>query len=249
MKKRQKNDKNKFNSKKILASVLVPLALAVPASAYLLHNEGGSTATQTLDNTAVAVAPVTYHINKNNFANQPLNPKVLKQALKAYHWALATGKVHNKKVMTIVDFTLPSNKKRLWVVNPNTGQVLLNLHTAQGKNSGLKYATRFSNRPNSDQSSLGAYVTANVYNGEHGQSERLIGLEKGINSNAMRRDVVIHSANYVTPSFIKSEGRAGRSWGCFAVNPSKSKEFIKLVRGGSVLFAYAPSENHDPNFG
>lgn len=243
----KKNNQKKFSTK-LLASVLVPLAIVVPASAYLLHNDGGTTASQALDNTAVAVAPTTYHVNKNDFANQQLNPKALKQALRAYHWAVATGKVHNKKVLTIVDFTLPSDKKRLFVVNPNTGQVLMSLHTAQGKNSGLKYATHFSNKLGSDASSLGAYVTANVYDGKHGESERLIGLEKGINNNAMKRAVVIHPANYVTPGFIKAQDRAGRSWGCFAVNPQKSKQLINLVKGGSVLFAYAPAENHDPNF-
>lgn len=162
--------------------------------------------------------------------------------------AVATGKVHNKKVLTIVDFSLPSNMKRMWVINPNTGQVLLNLHTAQGKGSGVKYATHFSNQPGSDTSSLGAYVTANVYSGKHGESERLVGLEKGINNNALSRAIVIHPANYVTPGFIKAQGRAGRSWGCFAVNPTKSKQLINLVQGGSVLFAYGPAENHDPNF-
>ena len=242
-----KNLKKNSNTK-LLKAILAPLALIVPLGAYALHSMGGSTASEALDSTTAAVAPTTVHISSNNFANQPLNPKVLKQAVKAYHWAVATGKVHNKSALTIVDFTLPSNKRRLWVVNPNTGHVLLNIHTAQGKNSGLKYATRFSNAPGSDESSLGAYVTSTVYDGEHGESERLIGLEKGLNSNALSRAVVIHSAKYVTPSFIKARGYAGRSWGCFAVNPTKSKELINLVKGGSVLFAYAPAENHDPNF-
>lgn len=232
-----------------ITAILVPLALLVPVSAYFLHDKGGVTASESIDAISTAIAPKKVHINPNNFANQPLNPATLNQAMKAYRWAVATGKVHNKKVLTIVDFTLPSNKKRLWVINPATGKVLLNLHTAQGKNSGLKYATHFSNKPGSDTSSLGAYVTANVYDGKHGESMRLQGLEKGINNNAMRRDIVVHPANYVTPSFIKAEGRAGRSWGCFAVNPKKSKELISLTKGGSVIFAYAPSENHDPNFG
>jgi len=232
-----------------LTTILVPLALLVPVSAYFLHDTGGVTASESLDAISTSIVPNKVHIKANNFANQPLNPKVLDQAMKAYHWAIATGNVHNKKVLTIVDFTLPSNKKRLWVINPSTGKVLLNLHTAQGKNSGLKYATYFSNTPNSKASSLGTYVTASVYDGKHGESMRLQGLEKGINNNAMQRDIVVHPANYVTPSFIKNEGRVGRSWGCFAVNPNKSKMLINLTEGGSVLFAYAPAENHDPNFG
>ena len=242
------NNLKKNSNAKLLKIILAPLAFIVPLGAYALHSVGGSTASEALDSTTVAIAPATVHINSNNFANQRLNPQALEQGLKAYRWAVAQGKVHNKNTLTIVDFTLPSDKRRLWVINPNTRQVLLNIHTAQGKNSGLKYATRFSNAPGSDESSLGAYVTSTVYDGKHGESERLIGLEKGLNSNALSRAVVIHAANYVTPSFIKARGYAGRSWGCFAVNPAKSKELIHLVKGGSVLFAYAPAENHDPNF-
>ncbi len=206
----------------LLAS-LAPLTLIISGSSYALHS------------------------HNNSSAQQPLNPKVLKQSLKAYQWALSTGKVHNKKVLTIVDFTLPSNKKRLWVINPKTKQVLLNIYTAQGRNSGVKYATHFSNTPGSKASSLGVYVTGNVYNGTHGQSERLIGLEKGINDNVLSRDIVIHPSHYVTPSYIKKTGMAGRSWGCFAVNPEQSAQLIHLTKGSSTLFAYAPAEDHDVN--
>jgi len=234
------SNQQKKSTTLLLTAVLAPLALIIPVATYVLHSKEGVTPSGALDRLV--------HVKTNDFMSQPLSPNVLKQALKAYQWAVATGKVHNKHVLTIVDFTLPSDKERLWVVDPNTGHILLNIRTAQGKNSGLKYATHFSNALNSDASSLGAFVTANVYNGKHGKSMRLIGLENGINDNAMKRAVVIHSANYVTPAFIKAHNRAGRSWGCFAVNPKKSKQLIHLTKGGSVLFAYAPAESHDPNF-
>lgn len=236
----------KLNSKKstgaILTTLLAPIALIASAGTYVMNHTVAKSASD------IASVSTPYHIKANDYANQPLNPVALKQGLKAYHWAIAQGKVSNKSVLTIVDFTLPSNKRRMYVVDPKSGKVLANLHTAQGKNSGVTYATKFSNKPNSDQSSLGVYVTSTVYNGKHGMSERLIGLEKGLNSNALARAVVIHAANYVTPSFVKAHGRAGRSWGCFALNPARSHELINMVKGGSVLFAYAPEENHDPNF-
>ncbi|EKD91945.1 MAG: hypothetical protein ACD_29C00282G0001, partial [uncultured bacterium] len=109
------------------------------------------------------------------------------------------------------------------------------------------YATHFSNQPGSLESSPGIFTTtANQYNGEHGESLRVNGLEKGINNNVYDRAVVIHPASYVTPSFIKQNGYAGRSWGCFAVNPAHADKFISAVKGGSVLFAYATPEKYDP---
>src|SRR3990167_5622551 len=83
------------------------------------------------------------------------------------------------------------------------------------------------------------FPTQNIYDGEHGESLRVNGLEKGINNNALTRAIVIHPASYVTHSFIKQNGYAGRSWGCFAVNPIHADTFIQLIKGGSVLFAYA----------
>ncbi len=175
-----------------------------------------------------------------------LRPKVLKQALNGYLWAKKHGKVQNSNVLTVVDLSMPSSKKRLWVIDLKNDTVLMQLHTAQGKNSGVFSATHVSNVINSKESSAGIFQTSNTYFGKHGLSERLNGLEKGINNNARVRAIVIHPANYVTPAFIKAHNRTGRSWGCFAVNPQKSKSFINLVKGGSVIYAYAKAENSDP---
>jgi hypothetical protein len=121
------------------------------------------------------------------------------------------------------------------------------MHVAQGKNSGAVYATRFSNTPGSLESSPGIFTTTtHQYIGEHGESLRVRGLEQGINNNVYNRAVVIHPAWYVTPHFIKQNGYAGRSWGCFAVNPAHVDQFIHTVQGGSVLFAYAAPEKNDP---
>lgn len=175
-----------------------------------------------------------------------LSPTVLKYAVNAYRWALEHNEVSNPNILTIVNFNQPSYQKRLWVIDLKNDRVLMHLHVAQGKNSGAVYATRFSNQPGSLESSPGVFTTQDVYDGEHGESLRVNGLEKGINNNALSRAVVIHPASYVTPSFIKQNGYAGRSWGCFAVNPAHVKQFIKTIKGGTVLFAYAAPEKHDP---
>lgn len=175
-----------------------------------------------------------------------LNPHVLSVAMKAYAFAKAHGQVH-KDVLTVVDFTLPSYEKRLWVINLDTHQVLFNGLVAQGKNSGLVYATKFSNAMGSDESSLGTFVTENEYQGDHPDSLRLVGLEKGINDNAEARDVVVHPAPYVSDAFAAANHRVGRSWGCFALNPQYAAQVVNEIKGGSVIFAYAPQENSDPN--
>lgn len=180
-------------------------------------------------------------------ANNPnLNPKVVKMALNGYNWAKEHGEVHNSNYLTIINFDKPSYDKRLTVINLKTDKTVLNIPVAQGRNSGVVYATHFSNRPGSLETSLGVYTTGHTYYGHHGLSLRLHGLEQGINSNAYNRAVVMHPAWYMTKSFIKDEGRAGRSWGCFAVNPNISHKLIGLVKNGSVIFAYATPENHDP---
>ena len=174
-----------------------------------------------------------------------LNPKILAYAINGYRWAVKHNDVQNPAMLTIVDFNRPSNRSRLWVIDLKTDRVLMHTHVAQGKNTGKLYAKYFSNRPGSNESSLGVYTTADVYDGEHGESLRVRGLENGINSNAYSRAIVIHPAWYVAPSFIKQNGYAGRSWGCFALNPARADQLISLVKGGSVLFAYASPEKYD----
>ena len=193
--------------------------------------------------TAIALlflAPLSYAATAQQIkikSTQGLNPKVLHMALSGYHWAVAKGKVKNKRYLTVVDYTKPSSQKRLWVIDLKIGKVKMKLHAAHGTNTGGKRSTRFSNRVNSKQTSLGVFTTANTYYGKHGLSLRLRGLEKGINHNAMKRAIVVHPAKYV------SAAKVGRSWGCIALNPKVSKRFIKLTKGGSVIFSYGEPTN------
>lgn len=175
---------------------------------------------------------------QQQFMLDGLSPAVLKAAVNAYRWAVRHHAVANPWVLTIVDFNKPSYEKRLWVIDLKKNRVLMHVHVAQGHDGGVA-PTRFSNQPGSHESSPGIFTTVgDRYTGEHGVSLRIKGLEKGINDNALSRAVVIHAASYVTPDFIREMGRAGRSWGCFAVNPVRIKKLIQLIHGGSVLFAY-----------
>ncbi|OGT41511.1 MAG: hypothetical protein A3F13_03650 [Gammaproteobacteria bacterium RIFCSPHIGHO2_12_FULL_40_19] len=181
-----------------------------------------------------------------NTDSATLSPKALQYAINGYQWAVEHHKVSNPSILTVVNFNEPSYKKRLFVIDLKSGRIVMAMHVAQGKNTGAVYATHFSNQPGSRASSPGIFTTLNEYDGEHGRSLRVNGLEEGINSNALSRAVVIHPASYVTPSFIKQNGYAGRSWGCFAVSPNKANKFMSTIKGGTVLFAYASTEKHDP---
>lgn len=193
---------------------------------------------------AIHTKPTAIAVTQNKDTGLPT--KALKYAINGYRWAVKHSAVHNPAVLTVVDFNRPSYEKRLWVIDLRSDRILLHTYVAQGKNSGAVYATHFSNQPGSLASSPGIFTTSsNKYSGEHGESLRVRGLEMGINNNVYDRAVVIHGAPYVTPAFIKQNGYAGRSWGCFAVNPAHVDHFINLVRGGSVLFAYAKTEEHD----
>ncbi|TAL60590.1 MAG: murein L,D-transpeptidase catalytic domain family protein [Legionella sp.] len=170
-----------------------------------------------------------------------LNKKVLKLALTAYKNADKRGAV-KKPVLTVIDYSLPSNKQRMWVFDVRKERLLYNTYVAHGKNSGNNYAKSFSNKESSKQSSLGTYITKNTYIGHKGYSLNIQGLDHGYNDNAFNRRVVIHGAWYVEPSFIKQAGRAGLSWGCPAVAATLAKPLINTIKNGSVIFAYFPDK-------
>jgi hypothetical protein len=116
---------------------------------------------------------------------------------------------------------------------------LYNSYVAHGQKSGEEEAEVFSNRENSHQSSLGFYLTDNTYIGKHGLSLRLDGLTRGLNDNARKRNIVVHSADYVSEEYIKKNKRLGRSWGCPALPVEGYEEVIELIKDKSLLFVYS----------
>lgn len=165
------------------------------------------------------------------------------QALEGFYKLKEKGLVE-RDVITLIDFTKSSNQKRLWVIDLENNVVLFNTLVAHGKNSGEEFANSFSNKSESFQSSLGFYITGEVYNGKHGMSLKLDGLEKGFNDNARNRAVVVHGADYVSESFIKNHNRLGRSQGCPAVPVEMNEKIINAIKGKSCLFIYHSSKKN-----
>lgn len=147
-------------------------------------------------------------------------------------------------VLSIVDLSQPSCQKRLYIIDMINKQLLVNTLVAHGRNSGYTVASKFSNKPESLQSSLGFYITGSTYLGSNGYSLRLTGLEKGFNDQAENRAIVMHGAAYVNENIAKKTGRVGRSWGCPAVPEKEHKQIINLVKNGSCLFIYAPQKQY-----
>lgn len=168
---------------------------------------------------------------------------VFTQAWKGYQ-ALAKQGIIKNQLLVIADLHQPSANKRLWIIDIAMQQLVKHTLVAHGRNSGLVNATRFSNQPESLQSSIGFFVTSHTYTGSNGYSLRLIGMEKGINDKAMERAIVMHGAAYVSESMARQNGRIGRSWGCPAVPMAEHRQIIDLIKGGSCLFIYAPQQEY-----
>ena len=172
-----------------------------------------------------------------------LDPDVLARALDARRCAVAAGEAERDEILTVIDYSLPSTKKRLWVFDVAQRELLFHELVAHGKNTGGNVATRFSNVTGSLQTSLGLFRTAETYYGQNGYSLRLHGLEKGVNHLALPRTIVIHGAWYVSRKLAERQGRIGRSWGCPAVREAVARPLIDTIKNGSLVFAYYPDED------
>ncbi|MES2733250.1 MAG: murein L,D-transpeptidase catalytic domain family protein [Bacteroidota bacterium] len=173
-----------------------------------------------------------------------LKPEVFEKALLGWK-AMAEQHLLNKsRLLSIVDLSQSSTHKRLYIIDMEKEKVAYHTYVAHGRNSGEEYARAFSNTPESFQSSLGFYLTGETYQGKHGFSLRLKGLEQGINHLAEERSIVMHGANYVSEAFIKQTGRLGRSQGCPAVCEALSTPIINLIKQGSCLFIYYPDTQY-----
>jgi len=170
-----------------------------------------------------------------------LSNNVLSTALSAMQCALSNGAEPAQR-LAVIDFSLPSSDKRLWIFDLQSKKLVLHDFVAHGNRSGDNFATRFSNTNGSHQSSIGLFRTAESYQGKHGYSLRMDGLEPGFNDRARERAIVIHPADYVNPAWIKSQGRIGRSQGCPAVRPEIARTVIDKLKGGQFMFSWYPDQ-------
>ena len=173
-----------------------------------------------------------------------LSYKVFRFGMIGFYSLKQEGRLSNKNLVTIIDFTKPSTSKRFYTIDLDQRKVRYHSYVSHGKNTGENIAKSFSNVTHSNQSSLGFYVTAETYVGSKGYSLKLDGIEKGYNDRMRERAVVMHEADYVSERWIKSYGRLGRSQGCPALPKEISKEVINVIKDGTVIFAYFNDETY-----
>jgi hypothetical protein len=205
----------------------------------------GNTYTFCFDTSKLAKADILFdslHLGKLG-----LGRTAYEYAMLGYNVLKAKGKLSNDRILSIADMSLPSGKKRFFVIDVKNYKLLFVTYVAHGKNTGLDKSLYFSNEPESNKTSVGFYTTLSTYSGMHGYSMRLEGQEIGFNNNALERDIVVHSANYVDESVVKSQGYLGRSLGCPALSPEIYKQVISKIKNGTCLFVYGNDNKYITN--
>lgn len=238
--------------KAILSSCCASAFILLP----LLHagNKSGQQSFQSLvqftsnnsvsdDSTNIGTAMETIY-DSLQLNKKGLSKDAFRFAYTGYKKLEEEGKLNREGIITICDFSQSSKRKRLYLIDLNQYKLLLNTYVAHGRNSGGEYAKKFSNRPESLQSSLGFYKTKTTYWGGHGLALTLSGLEPGINDKAERRKIVVHGSQYIGDNYKRWGRFMGRSFGCPAVPMKQSKILINTIKNGSCLFIYHPSKNY-----
>ncbi|GAA4348562.1 hypothetical protein GCM10023185_04600 [Hymenobacter saemangeumensis] len=218
----------------VAASAAVPAAVAAPDSLAL---------TPVLPVAGVS-GPLQQAIRRLHADLGPaaaeLRPEVLAQACVGYLTLYRAARIERAGLLAVADMDLPNTTPRLWVLDLKKRKVLHRSLVAHGRGSGKRRARRFSNARKSACTSLGFYRTAGTYEGIHGYSRRLNGLDPGQNSNAYDRYVVLHAASYAAAKYVQQHGQLGYSRGCPALPPEQFKAIIGTVQTGSLLLISGP---------
>ena len=233
-----------FVSSLFIAALHIPFAFAKSASGnkIVLHPEV-ATATPSVDSVSFSAGSRSVY-DSLQLRLSGLSKSAYDYAKKGLDKLIAQGKLRNSSIISIVDFSLPSSEKRLFVIDLKNYKVLHNTWVAHGRNSGREMAQSFSNQESSFKSSPGFYVTGDTYRGSHGYSLKLQGMERGINDKAYERAIVMHGAEYVNPALVATQGFIGRSLGCPAVPVKMATPIINTIKNGSCLFIYNPSDSY-----
>lgn len=173
-----------------------------------------------------------------------LKKEAFEYAWKGYNTLLEKNIIQKSGIITICDFSQSSRRKRMYLIDVENFKLLLQTHVAHGRNSGREFATHFSNKAQSHQSSLGFYITRDTYWGGHGLALKIDGLEPGINDKAERRKIVVHGSRYVGSDYLQFSKYIGRSFGCPAIPSKQSNEIINTIKNGTCFFIYHPTKKY-----
>lgn len=233
----------KKHTLKIFRSILclLLLSLSVPSASMAT----GLSESESVGNSSRAERYIKSVYEKIKFTkHNRLRYEPFRHGMYGYLNLLEAGKINASANLTICDFTLSSNVKRLWVIDIRSKKLLFHSLVAHGMGTGEEFAVHFSNTHDSHQSSLGFYVTGDTYTGNNGYSLKLHGLDGSFNNNAFDRAIVIHGADYVSENFAKANQRLGRSHGCPALPAELAPKVIDRIKDGHCLFIYHTKDNY-----
>lgn len=217
-----------------------PLPEPVPAAASGLSVAKAAKAAEL----RIVIDQATLIYARMDLEDQGLNQKAFEYAWRGYHNMLKKGLIRKKSVLSICDFSQSSRTRRMYVIDVEHKKLLYRTYVAHGQNSGDEFATTFSNDQDSYKSSLGFYVTQRTYMGRNGLSLRLNGVDPGYNDQAFKRKIVLHGSTYVSDKYMQAYGTLGTSLGCPAIPSSVSGKIIRIVKEGSCLFIYHPTQQY-----
>ena len=226
----------------VIALLHLPFAFAKSATGAKLFYHPPVDSFKKMNMASAPLVPAIQSVYDSLHLNlKGLSQQAFDYAKKGLNKLIAEGKLLNDSIISIIDFSEPSNKKRLFILDLKNYTILFNTLVAHGRNTGREWATSFSNQNSSNMSSPGFYITRETYEGRNGYSLKLEGLESGINDNAYERGIVLHGAAYVCDDMVNTQGFIGRSWGCPAVPVQASTPIINTIKNGTCLFVYHPS--------
>jgi hypothetical protein len=233
----------------ILVSIALTFISWVPNNIHWTAGKKNTAKTAVLSEDTLYNSYLKKIYDSAHLAQSGLNMNVFEKAVTGFFNLKSSGKISaGKSVLTIADMDMNSTQKRLWIVDLDKKELLLNTWVAHGQRSGADKAVKFSNTNDSFQSSVGFYVTGEVYNGQHGRSLRLDGMDDGYNNNARKRSIVVHGADYVSQGTINALGRLGRSQGCPAVAPELANQVINTIEGKTVLFINSSALDYNSKY-
>lgn len=241
MHRKEKSDFRKSRFMRVLR-LFMGFAIMIPVSGHAKIGKNISGSNSAPEKKSIITSRSLY--TRLNLSKLGLSPDVFAKAFDGWSKLAERHELNKQHLLTILDLTQSSASKRFYIIDMERGIVVFNTYAAHGRNSGEEFAHSFSNDESSHKTSLGFYITSNTYNGKHGLSMQLKGVEKGINDLAEKRGIVLHGADYVSENFIKQTGRLGRSHGCPAVSNELKNPIIELLKDGSCLFIYYPDKDY-----
>lgn len=159
----------------------------------------------------------------------PTKPSAALLEKMTHHKLLFSDQLNQAEYCILIDYNKAVFKKRLWVIDLQSNEIVIHSHVSHAGKSGLIWPSVFSNKPQSNLSSIGTFKTGNAYESTHGKGEykigmRIIGLEPGLNDNVLARNIVFHSSSGFW------------SAGCFMTQPRMNKAIIDLTKNGNMLY-------------